>query len=58
MARRTLWASGVMGGMVSATLLAIFFVPAFFVVIRRCFKYKWHKGCLGAFIISSETHKN
>ena len=29
---------GVMGGMVSATLLAIFFVPVFFVVIRRCFK--------------------
>ncbi|WP_432805643.1 hypothetical protein, partial [Escherichia coli] len=25
-------------GMVSATLLAIFFVPVFFVVIRRCFK--------------------
>ncbi|WP_239964186.1 hypothetical protein [Escherichia coli] len=24
--------------MVSATLLAIFFVPVFFVVIRRCFK--------------------
>lgn len=29
---------GVMGGMISATLLAIFFVPVFFVVIRRCFK--------------------
>ncbi len=29
---------GAMGGMVSATLLAIFFVPVFFVVIRRCFK--------------------
>ncbi|MBV7405095.1 efflux RND transporter permease subunit [Enterobacter sp. ENT03] len=27
--------TGVMGGMVSATLLAIFFVPVFFVVIRR-----------------------
>ncbi|WP_407731688.1 efflux RND transporter permease subunit [Pseudocitrobacter faecalis] len=31
---------GVMGGMVSATLLAIFFVPVFFVVIRRRFKGK------------------
>jgi len=29
--------TGVMGGMVSATLLAIFFVPVFFVVIRRRF---------------------
>lgn len=29
---------GVMGGMVSATLLAIFFVPVFFVVIRRRFQ--------------------
>ncbi|MEB4677553.1 efflux RND transporter permease subunit [Enterobacteriaceae bacterium G50] len=29
---------GVMGGMISATLLAIFFVPVFFVVIRRCFR--------------------
>ncbi len=37
---------GVMGGMVSATLLAIFFVPVFFVVIRRCFKRinQKHKG--------------
>ncbi|ENG0696729.1 efflux RND transporter permease subunit, partial [Salmonella enterica subsp. enterica serovar Newport] len=29
--------TGVMGGMVAATLLAIFFVPVFFVVIRRRF---------------------
>lgn len=29
--------TGVMGGMLSATLLAIFFVPVFFVVIRRRF---------------------
>ena len=29
--------TGVMGGMVSATLFAIFFVPVFFVVIRRRF---------------------
>jgi multidrug efflux pump len=27
-----------MGGMFSATLLAIFFVPVFFVVVRRIFK--------------------
>ncbi len=29
--------TGVMGGMLSATLLAIFFVPVFFVVVRRRF---------------------
>ena len=27
-----------MGGMIAATLLAIFFVPVFFVVVRRVFK--------------------
>jgi multidrug efflux pump len=30
--------TGVMSGMISATLLAIFFVPVFFVVVRRLFK--------------------
>jgi multidrug efflux pump len=30
--------TGVMGGMLSATLLAVFFVPVFFVVVRRVFK--------------------
>jgi len=29
--------TGVMGGMISATILAIFFVPMFFVVVRRRF---------------------
>jgi len=29
--------TGVMGGMISATVLAIFFVPVFFVVVRRIF---------------------
>jgi multidrug efflux pump len=28
---------GVLGGMLSATMLGIFFVPSFFVVIRRIF---------------------
>ncbi|MFD1801826.1 multidrug efflux RND transporter permease AcrD [Mixta tenebrionis] len=32
--------TGVMGGMLSATLLAIFFVPLFFVLIRRRFPLK------------------
>jgi multidrug efflux pump len=30
--------TGVMGGMITATLLAVFLVPVFFVVIRRIFK--------------------
>jgi multidrug efflux pump len=30
--------TGVMGGMMTATLLAVFFVPIFFVVVRRIFK--------------------
>ncbi len=35
--------TGVIGGMISATLLAIFFVPLFFVVVEKIFKPK-HKG--------------
>ena len=30
--------TGVMGGMASATMLAVFFVPVFFIVVRRLFK--------------------
>jgi multidrug efflux pump len=30
--------TGVMGGMITATTLAVFFVPIFFVVVRRIFK--------------------
>ena len=32
--------TGVMGGMISATVLAIFFVPLFFVLVRRRFPQK------------------
>ncbi len=32
--------TGVLGGMVTATVLAIFFVPVFFVVVRRRFSRK------------------
>jgi multidrug efflux pump len=32
--------TGVVGGMVSATVLAIFFVPLFFVLVRRRFPLK------------------
>jgi multidrug efflux pump len=36
--------TGVMGGMITATLLAIFFVPVFFVVVRRVFKGGGRRG--------------
>ncbi|MCJ2079548.1 multidrug efflux RND transporter permease subunit [Methylobacterium sp. E-016] len=32
--------TGVMGGMISATILAVFFVPVFFVVVMRLFRRK------------------
>ncbi|GAA5786243.1 efflux RND transporter permease subunit [Chitiniphilus shinanonensis] len=35
--------TGVLGGMISATVLAIFFVPLFFVLIRRLFRPR-HRG--------------
>ncbi|KQN54946.1 multidrug efflux RND transporter permease AcrD [Erwinia sp. E602] len=36
--------TGVMGGMISATVLAIFFVPLFFVLVRRRFPLKTKPG--------------
>ena len=53
--------TGVIGGMLSATLLAIFFVPLFFVVVEKVFKPK-HKGhdeavaAHGGEISSTEAH--
>ena len=38
--------TAVMGGMLSATVLAIFFVPVFFVVVRRAFPVKETAGAL------------
>ncbi|MDO6387054.1 MULTISPECIES: efflux RND transporter permease subunit [Uliginosibacterium] len=32
--------TGVLGGMISATLLGVFWIPLFFVVVRSIFKYK------------------
>ena len=32
--------TGVMGGMITATVLAVFFVPVFFVVVMRLFRRK------------------
>ena len=37
-ARQRSIGTGVMGGMITATVLAVFFVPVFFVVVRRIFK--------------------
>lgn len=36
--------TGVMGGMISATILAIYFVPLFFVLVRRRFPLKPQPG--------------
>jgi multidrug efflux pump len=48
--------TGVMGGMISATLLAIVFVPVFFVVVRRIFKGRVHATAGAASIASSSSH--
>jgi multidrug efflux pump len=37
-ASRTAIGTGVIGGMITGTLLSIFFVPLFYVVIRRIFR--------------------
>ena len=36
--------TGVMGGMIAATVLAVFFVPVFYVVVRRIFPGHSHKA--------------
>ena len=48
--------TGVMGGMITATLLAIVFVPVFFVVVRRIFKGKLHATAGAASIAASSSH--
>jgi len=48
--------TGVMGGMITATLLAIIFVPVFFVVVRRIFKGKLHATAGAASIAASSSH--
>ena len=39
--------TGVMGGMISATFLAILFVPVFFLVVRRAFPARQRKRAPG-----------
>jgi multidrug efflux pump len=38
--------TGVMGGMIAATVLAVFFVPVFYVVVRRLFPGKPRKSAV------------
>ncbi|MEJ2814710.1 MULTISPECIES: efflux RND transporter permease subunit [unclassified Caulobacter] len=48
--------TGVIGGMLSATLLAIFFVPLFFVIVERVFKPKPRRPHDGAVTTPAEGH--
>ncbi|HEY8102251.1 MAG TPA: efflux RND transporter permease subunit [Burkholderiaceae bacterium] len=51
--------TGVMGGMISATALAVFLVPVFFVVVRRVFKgSERQRKMYAANIDHSEDHKH
>ncbi|NDY92295.1 efflux RND transporter permease subunit [Ideonella livida] len=47
--------TGVMGGMVTATVLAVFLVPVFFVVIRRFFPSTGHEAPHGTAIASAAS---
>ncbi|MGD9423915.1 efflux RND transporter permease subunit [Pantoea sp. NSTU24] len=48
--------TGVIGGMVTATLLAIFFVPVFFVVVRRRFGKKKDNAAKNHPVTADQTH--
>ncbi|THB85868.1 efflux RND transporter permease subunit [Pantoea allii] len=48
--------TGVIGGMVTATILAIFFVPVFFVVVRRRFGKKKEESANSHPVESDQTH--
>ncbi len=48
--------TGVIGGMVTATILAIFFVPVFFVVVRRRFGKKKEESANGHPVESDQTY--
>jgi multidrug efflux pump len=47
-----------MGGMITATVLAVFFVPVFFVVIRRIFKGSERQRKLYASHMHQEENKS
>jgi multidrug efflux pump len=48
--------TGVLGGTIAATLLGIFFIPLFYVVIKRIFKDKPQVAASNAAVIASEEH--
>ncbi|KAA5938736.1 efflux RND transporter permease subunit [Pantoea sp. Bo_2] len=48
--------TGVIGGMVTATILAIFFVPVFFVVVRRRFGKKKDESSKSHPVEADQTH--
>ncbi|PHP95424.1 hydrophobe/amphiphile efflux-1 family RND transporter [Pantoea agglomerans] len=48
--------TGVIGGMVTATILAIFFVPVFFVVVRRRFGKKKEESASSHPVEHNQTH--
>jgi multidrug efflux pump len=48
--------TGVLGGMISATVLGIFFVPLFFVMVRRVFKGKKPADPVGEIATAREGH--
>jgi multidrug efflux pump len=50
--------TGVMGGMITATVLAVFFVPVFFVVVRRIFKGNERQRKLYAAHMHQEEEKS
>jgi multidrug efflux pump len=50
--------TGVMGGMITATVLAVFFVPVFFVVVRRIFKGSERQRKLYAAHIVADEEKS
>ena len=49
--------TGVMGGMITATVLAVFLVPVFFVVVRRIFKGSERQRKLAAHEMNDKNHE-
>jgi len=49
--------TGVLGGTVAATMLGIFFIPLFYVVIKRIFKDKPQIAASNAAVMTAEENK-
>ncbi len=49
--------TGVMGGMITATVLAVFLVPIFFVVVRKIFKGSERQRKLAAHEMNDKNHE-